>query len=229
MWLITPMIGVLLATALGLAIGCEREFFGKSAGIRTNTLVAMGAALFTEVSRFGFFAGVDGTGAGDTARIAAQIVTGVGFLGAGLIFVRKDVVRGLTTAAVIWFAAGVGMAAGAELYLVAVCATALYLLVMVGIRPLEARLPRSRSTLRAFEITYADGQGVLREIIHKAGQMSINVIDFEILGVRDVRGHPAQAIQMTASGASASLECFAGDLTELSGVYSVIAQGADAG
>ncbi|MDR0783274.1 MAG: MgtC/SapB family protein [Propionibacteriaceae bacterium] len=146
MWDLAPMIGVLLATGLGLLVGCEREFFGKAAGIRTNTLVAMGAALFTAISKFGFLAGLDGTLAHvDVSRVAAGIVTGIGFLGAGLIFVRHDAVKGLTTAAGIWFVAAVGMAAGVGLFGVAMVATATYLVVMIGVRPLERYLPRSRS------------------------------------------------------------------------------------
>ena len=217
MWLITPMIGILLGAVLGLIIGCEREFFGKSAGLRTYTLVAMGAALFTEISQFGFGDSTDS----DPTRIAAQIVTGVGFLGAGLIFVRKDAVRGLTTAAGIWFAAGVGMAAGSQLYLVALATTALYLVIMLGIRPIEARLPHARSTSRHFEITYRDGQGVLREIISKAGQMSITIVDFDVVGGRKVGGESAQLVHLTTSGGTSTLDALASELADLDGVFSV--------
>ncbi|MDR0285661.1 MAG: MgtC/SapB family protein [Propionibacteriaceae bacterium] len=220
-WVITPLLGILLAAGLGLVIGFEREFFVKAAGLRTNTLVAMGAAVFTEVSRYGFLGDGTGVATGDTARVAAQIVTGVGFLGAGLIFVRKDAVRGLTTAAGIWFAAAVGMAAGAGLYLVAVASTALYLVVMVVTRPLERVLPRARSTVRTLDITYADGQGVLRDIIEAAAKRSVTVVDFTVRGGHDVRGEPAQAIRLIASGRAVALDHFRDEVAELPGVFAV--------
>lgn len=110
-------ISILVAALLGFAIGFERKLRSKEAGIRTHTIVCLGSALMTLVSKYGF-------GEADTARVAAQIVTGIGFLGAGIIVYRRHEIHGLTTAAGVWATAGVGMAAGAELYLVAVCATA---------------------------------------------------------------------------------------------------------
>ena len=110
-----------LAAALGMVIGVERTYRAKTAGIRTHFLVALGSALFMIVSRYGF------EGTGDPGRVAAQIVSGIGFLGAGTIIMQKHVVHGLTTAAGMWVAAGIGMAAAAGLYWVAVAATALCL------------------------------------------------------------------------------------------------------
>ena len=120
------ILRVLLAVALGAGIGYQRERAGKAAGLRTLVLVATGAALFTVVSIFGF--GVEGV---DISRVAAGVVVGVGFLGAGVILRGRseEEVAGLTTAATIWVTAGVGLAAGAGLYLVAVIAT----VIVVGI------------------------------------------------------------------------------------------------
>ena len=103
-----------LATLLSAAIGLEREFNSKPAGMRTCALVGLGSALFTAVSRNGawLLPGLTITNV-DGSRVAAQIVSGIGFMGAGLIFVKRDSVRGLTTAACIWLVAAVGMAAGA--------------------------------------------------------------------------------------------------------------------
>ncbi len=112
---------LLLAAALGMAIGIERTYRAKTAGIRTHFLVALGSALFMVVSRYGF------GGTGDPGRVAAQIVSGIGFLGAGTIIMQKHVVHGLTTAAGMWVAAGIGMACAAGLYEIAVVATALAL------------------------------------------------------------------------------------------------------
>src|SRR5690554_4390594 len=111
-----------LAFVLSAAIGAEREYHNKDAGLRTHLLVGLGSALFTVVSAHGF-ADLLGDRPADPGRIAAQIVTGVGFLGAGVIFTRTNVVHGLTTAATIWLVAAVGMACGAELPLLAIATT----------------------------------------------------------------------------------------------------------
>jgi putative Mg2+ transporter-C (MgtC) family protein len=133
---------LLLATLLGGAIGLEREIAGKSAGLRTNILICVGAALFTQLSidiaRIGFTPG--GNPYGDTTRITAQIVSGIGFLGAGAILHGGGSVVGLTTAATIWVVGAVGAAVGAGAYVDACGATALIMLVLVGLRPVEARL-----------------------------------------------------------------------------------------
>lgn len=112
----------LLAVALGAGIGYQRERSGKAAGLRTHILVSSGAALFTLVSIYGF------TGATvDISRVAAGVVVGVGFIGAGVILrgAREEEVAGLTTAATIWITAAIGLAAGAGMYLVSVIATAI--------------------------------------------------------------------------------------------------------
>jgi putative Mg2+ transporter-C (MgtC) family protein len=123
---VEAVLRILLAVALGAGIGYQRERAGKAAGLRTLVLVAAGAALFTVVSIFGF-----GTEGVDISRVAAGVVVGVGFLGAGVILRgrREEEVAGLTTAATIWATAGVGLAAGAGMYVVAVIAAA----IMVGI------------------------------------------------------------------------------------------------
>ena len=115
------LINILLAAFLGFLIGLERKLRSKEAGIRTHTIVCIGASLMMIVSLYAF-----GEGA-DTARVAAQIVTGIGFLGAGIIVYNKHEVKGLTTAAGIWSSAGVGMACGASMYILAVGATAIML------------------------------------------------------------------------------------------------------
>lgn len=113
------ILRVLLAAALGAAIGYERERHGKAAGLRDHILISVGAALFTIASMLGF-----GVGA-DSSRVAAGIVAGVGFIGAGVIFRGGEGVAGITTAASIWVAAAIGLAAGAGLYLISAVATAI--------------------------------------------------------------------------------------------------------
>lgn len=124
---IEVLLRLLLAVVLGAAIGFQRERAGKPAGLRTHALICLGSALFTVVSLFGF-----GIGA-DPSRVAAGIVTGIGFLGAGVIFrgLRRDGVAGLTTAASIWTTASVGLAAGVGMYLAAIVVTVIAVAVLM--------------------------------------------------------------------------------------------------
>lgn len=121
-------IRLLIAGVLGAIIGLDREYRAKEAGFRTHFLVSLGSALFMIVSQYGF-AGVLGEPgvALDPSRVAAQIVSGIGFLGAGTIIFQKQFVRGLTTAAGLWATAGIGMAVGGGMYLLGVSATVLTL------------------------------------------------------------------------------------------------------
>lgn len=120
---IVCLINILLSVLLGFAIGFERKHRSKEAGIRTHTVVCLGSALIMVISKYGFM-DLEGVNS-DPARIAAQIVTGIGFLGAGMIVYKKRSVHGLTTAAGIWAASGIGMACGAGLYVIAVGSTVL--------------------------------------------------------------------------------------------------------
>jgi putative Mg2+ transporter-C (MgtC) family protein len=128
---------------LGLVLGVEREYRGHPAGLKTMTLISVGACMFTGLGLMP----LSGSSV-DPTRIAAQIVTGVGFLGAGAILREGGDVHGLTTAASIWVAAALGMAAGFGYYVVAVFATALVVATLVGLRPLEARFFRGRKNRR---------------------------------------------------------------------------------
>ncbi len=120
------VLRLLLAVGLAALIGLERQHAGKAAGLRTHLLVCIGAALFTIASIYGFGEG------GDPARVAAGIVAGIGFLGAGaIISTREGILVGLTTAASIWAVAAIGLAAGAGLYILAPVATAVVLIVLM--------------------------------------------------------------------------------------------------
>jgi putative Mg2+ transporter-C (MgtC) family protein len=165
-----------LAFALSSLIGLEREWRQKSAGLRTHTLVGVGSALFLIVSKYGFS---DVLGEGvvlDPSRVAAQIVSGIGFIGGGLIFVRGDAVRGLTTAAIVWVTAAVGMACGAGLAVLALVVTAGHFVVVLGYPHLAAALPASRYTVHGLEVVYADGQGVLREVLAESTQRGFTLV-----------------------------------------------------
>ena len=116
------LIGIFYAAVLGFAVGFERKLRSKEAGIRTHTIVCLGAAIMVVVSKLAF-------PAGDPGRVAAQIVTGIGFLGAGIIVYKRNEVRGLTTAAGVWAIAGIGMACGAGLFIVATAGALILVLI----------------------------------------------------------------------------------------------------
>ena len=119
-----------IAFVLSAAIGLERELRHKNAGLRTYTIVGISAALFLLISKYGFTnVLVEGRVVLDPSRVAAQIVSGIGFIGAGIIFVRQDRVQGLTTAATVWLVTGIGMACGAGLPLLAIAVTFAYFIV----------------------------------------------------------------------------------------------------
>lgn len=177
-----------LALAFGLSalIGLEREFRQKSAGLRTHTLVGVAAALITLVSKYGFSdVLVPQHIVLDPSRVAAQIVSGIGFLGAGLIFVRRDAVRGLTTAAVVWMTAGIGMACGAGLPLLALAVAALHFVTMFVLGPLARRLPNSRTAPSNVRVTYEDGRGVLRRVLQVCTAQGFGVAEINIEDERD--------------------------------------------
>ena len=173
----TILLRLGLALVLGAVIGFERESREHAAGMRTNALVALGSCLFTIISAFGF---MDLLGIAhvqlDPTRIASYIVAGIGFLGAGSIFLQPEAnkVKGLTTAATIWLLAAVGMACGAGLILVAVATTLLALVVLVGLRLVERLLlPRQISGLQhvTIEATSMPGQfiGQVCDVFARAG------------------------------------------------------------
>lgn len=164
---------LLLAAVLGGAIGWDREASGKPAGLRTNILICVGAALLTEISitvaQFGIGQGA-GT-VGDPSRIAAQIVSGIGFLGAGTIIQARGSVSGLTTAATLWVVAAIGIAVGAHAYVEAVGATVLVLLTLAPLQWMEDRIKAFRSS-RTVHFVAADEPGLIdriEEVLDAAG------------------------------------------------------------
>lgn len=121
------LIRVILAGLCGIIIGFERKSRGKGAGVRTHMIVALASALMMIISKFGF----TDVGAPDGSRVAAQIVSGVGFLGAGMIYVHRNSISGLTTAAGIWATAGIGMAIGAGMYFIGISSATVILLSQI--------------------------------------------------------------------------------------------------
>ncbi len=156
------IIELFAAFALTALIGLEREIQGKSAGLRTQTIVGTAAALILLVSKYGFSdVLVEGLVVVDPSRVAAQIVSGIGFLGAGIIIFRRGSVHGLTTAAAVWESAAIGMAAGSGLLLLACTVTAMHFLIILGFMPLAKRLTGRLSGSVRMHVTYLEGSGVM--------------------------------------------------------------------
>lgn len=151
-----------LASLLGIAIGVERARREQSAGMRTYGIVSMASALIMLVSIYG----VPNMGGPehDTSRIAAQVVSGIGFLGAGVIFMRRNVVHGLTTAALLWASSGVGLAIGGGLLVTGSIATGLLLLISGGLLPVKRALFHTESTEHRVRLHLTDTSSVIRDI-----------------------------------------------------------------
>ncbi|VEI02345.1 putative Mg(2+) transport ATPase [Acidipropionibacterium jensenii] len=157
-----------LALLLTSLVGLERNMRGKGAGLRTQSIVGVASALFLQVGKYGFFDLVPLMGGDirlDPSRVASQVVSGVGFLGAGLIMTQHSRVRGLTTAASVWESSAIGMAAGAGLWVLAVAVTAMHFLITFGFNALERILPTRGRGLIHLDVTYCDGLGLLRTLL----------------------------------------------------------------
>ena len=151
-----------LSAILGVAIGIERARREQSAGMRTYAVVSMASALIMIVSIYGV--PVVESNQHDSSRIAAQVVSGIGFLGAGVIFMRRNVVHGLTTAALLWAASGVGLAVGGGLLLTGSIATAFLLLITGGLQPVKKKLFHTESTEHRVRLHISDTSAVIRDI-----------------------------------------------------------------
>jgi putative Mg2+ transporter-C (MgtC) family protein len=189
------MLQVGLATLLGGAIGLERELGGKPAGLRTNILICIGSVLYTHLSiaMLSAIAGAGGTGT-DPTRVAGQIVTGVGFIGAGTILHARGAVVGLTSAATIWVVAAIGVALGSGYYLEGIATTVVVLGVLAGLGRVE-KLVERQSTRSTISIHARPGPTVLEDLeslVRRAG-LEVNavssrqenvdlVIDFDLRG-----------------------------------------------
>ncbi len=152
------LIRLILAIVLGFSIGLERKMRLKEAGPRTHTIMCLGASLFTLLS-IGAFAG------SDPARIAAQIVPGIGFIGAGMIFYRKNAIHGLTTAAGVWTTAAIGMAVGAGWYIVSLIATALIIFIQYVMHT-NFKVFKSSKFIK-INVVYVDNDGVASDKVRQ--------------------------------------------------------------
>lgn len=168
---------LVLAFVLSALVGMEREFRQKSAGLRTYTLVGVASALFMLVSKYGFNNILDaGRVVLDPSRIAAQVVSGIGFIGGGVIFMRRDIVRGLTTAASVWLTAALGMACGAGLITLAVATTIGHFIIMLGFPRISHLIPRDHAARSVgLFLSYPDGRGLLRMILIRCTRLRFTI------------------------------------------------------
>lgn len=162
---------LVLAAILGALVGLERDLHGRSAGLRTHALVSLGAAVFTLISQVSAGAlladGSAGVAQFDPGRIAAQVVTGIGFLGAGTILKSQFSVRGLTTASCLWLVAGVGMACGVGLYGLAVSTTGLALVFLIFVAQIERHLRREQYHVLTVSLQGRERLGELRTLLRQ--------------------------------------------------------------
>jgi putative Mg2+ transporter-C (MgtC) family protein len=200
------IVELLLAFVLSSIIGFERQWRGKSAGLRTQAIVGTAAALIVLVSKYGF---TDVLASNkiilDPSRVAAQIVSGIGFLGAGLIITRRDAIKGLTTAASVWETAAIGMAAGAGLPVLAVIVTALHFVIVLGYLPLGVKINARARLEQNYAITYMDGRGVLRDLLEACGDHnwtvhSMAIIDQPRILAGDDAAVKEVTVQLTLTG-----------------------------
>ncbi|MCO5177563.1 MAG: MgtC/SapB family protein [Thermomicrobiales bacterium] len=206
---------LLVAATLGSLIGLDRERSDRAAGLRTHALVATASALIMIVSAFGFDDAVQsGSIVLDPSRVAAQVVSGVGFLGAGVIILRQNIVRGLTTAAGVWAVAGIGLAAGSGLFAVSIIATSVFLIILVGLRPLEQAFFASKRSVHV-SIQANRHQDLLIQVEQEATAAGLEI---QLVSVEPGNGGPS-TISIRMRGADRRmLADFADRIRKLAGV-----------
>ncbi|MGV2983206.1 MgtC/SapB family protein [Microbacterium sp. AGC85] len=215
---LTEIALLAVAFVLSAIIGVERQRKLKSAGLRTHTLVGLGSAVFTLVSAYGFSNVVGAEVILDPSRIAAQIVSGIGFLGAGVIFVRRGAVSGLTTAASIWVTAAIGMACGAGMPIIAVAATALHLLT-VGVLTFVGRLISPDIPHPVLTIRYRRGNNVLRQVLEMSARQGYHSALEEASSDDESK---LRELTLRFTGDLSEFPALVGQLSEIDGVESVI-------
>jgi putative Mg2+ transporter-C (MgtC) family protein len=229
-WLADPLFGgpfqnarhlaeLLAAFGLTTLIGLERTIQGKSAGLRTQTIVGTSAALIMLISKYGFSDVLTaGTVVLDPSRVAAQIVSGIGFLGAGIIITRRGAVHGLTTAAAVWESAAIGMATGAGLLLLAVAVVALHFVSALAFNAVERQLTASlRGTVR-LHIIYEGRQGVLRHVLRICGQRKWHLFELDSAPHDVDDGQVGVTVTLSGAKITSAAEVFA----DVDGVIAVL-------
>ena len=173
------LIRILVSIVLGSMIGFEREITNKSAGLRTQIMVCLGSCIFTILSIYGFSTAITLYPLGDPARVAAQIITGIGFIGAGTVLRQGLTVTGLTTASSLWIVAAIGMACGCGKISIAVISTILAVAILVLIRIFEVRImPKNLKHLRKVKISFICKYSEYEEVYKKFNEIFPEVLDY---------------------------------------------------
>ena len=173
------LVRIVVSIVLGSVIGFEREWTNKSAGLRTQILVCLGSCIFTVLSVYGFSTAVSLYPMGDPARVAAQIITGIGFIGAGTVLRQGLTVTGLTTASTLWIAAAVGMACGCGKIDVAVVSTIFTVAVLVLIRIFELKLmPKNLKHFKKIKVSFTCKYDEYEEVYKKLIDLFPDIIDY---------------------------------------------------
>jgi putative Mg2+ transporter-C (MgtC) family protein len=223
------MIRLLSAAALGSLIGFERERLLWAAGIRTHMLVCVGSCLIMLVSQYGFSNILTHQNIVlDPSRIAAQVVSGIGFLGAGSILARGEIVKGLTTAASIWTVAAIGLAVGGGLYLAAGASTVIILIILAGIKPLEeAYRSRNQTCMLKVEV---ENNGLTPELLRETLSLRVGQVKRFLVESRDPDGVDQLSI-LLSKVSSQDIASYPKKLQELDGVreVTIVKRTSDAG
>ena len=213
-WLRLDLLGrLLLAAVLGGIVGLEREWSGKPAGLRTNLLICVGAALITEMS-VTLASRVGAEGPTDPARLAAQIVSGIGFLGAGTILQARGAILGLTTAATLWVVAAIGIAIGAGAYVEAIGTTTLVMLSLIVLRRVEGKLGQRRELM--VRVTMDRSPATVADVETRLG----TGLDMDLVEAERAEGVLIMAYRV--GGRKKRLDGIVDELLEIEGVQRVV-------
>lgn len=175
------VIRLVIAVALGSVIGLERELKNQAAGLRTHIAVVLGAALIMIISKYGFTDVIINTK--DPARLAAQVVSGIGFLGAGMIIVNRNRVRGLTTAASLWTTAAIGLGVGAGCYVPSVAATLILAITLYGLKFIEDR--SKKKNLKRIRVVVSDVEPFMASLDYVLAKDNIGLVKTEVKDIDD--------------------------------------------
>lgn len=218
------IVRLLVAALMGSAIGMERERLNWVAGLRTHMLVAVGSCLAMIVSAYGFTEVLNHKDVVlDPSRVAAQVVSGIGFLGAGTIFFwRKEILRGLTTAAALWAVASIGLAIGGGMYVAGVAATALVLIILLLMKPVEKLIFKSnRAVKHSLTLKLYPEKVSLQQIEEKMSKAGLKLIEMKIKRVLEPGTDEDFLLELYIVGEGKELLILADELKTHEGLYSI--------
>lgn len=210
---------LVLSAAIGGMIGVEREVHNRPAGLRTHILVSLGSALIMLISMYGF-------NTGDPGRLAAQVVTGVGFLGAGTIMKTGNDIKGLTTAASLWISSGIGLSIGNGYYMGGIVTGAIVMITLMSLRRIEKKIVKKNSTL--LEITGMRRVGLIGEIGTYLGKCNISIEDIKIISQEAYEGEDVKFMEIhiiLKPCSKKNLEYVFDGIFEIEGITSIIYEG----